>query len=308
MVRAAAAASAGEEVAPAAAAAATPNGSAGQAAKQAPPAGTLWGAISLITGASGATPLSLPLLHCSSLCGPALLACRVCKWQVHAARMPTCTCLPCFPNAGSTVGAGMLALPAVSAPAGIAPTSAALVGIWVLLTVDALLIAEVNLAARTARDAAAAAAADNGSGGAAPAGDVVTLRQMAEFSLGKAAGRGLTLVYLALAYSLLTAYATKAAEVSFAGGSLEMERWDGGSLGVACHVSPPLSQLRTHTTQQLNRLCAACFPPGAGLPCRWRSSAAPAGSSLCGRHWQPAVPGRHPHHRCHQPGGWWCCY
>lgn len=173
MVRAAAAASAGEEVAPAAAAAATPNnGSAGQAAKQAPPAGTLWGAISLITG--------------------------------------------------STVGAGMLALPAVSAPAGIAPTSAALVGIWVLLTLDALLIAEVNLAARTARDAAAAAAADNGSGGAAPAGDVVTLRQMAEFSLGKAAGRGLTLVYLALAYSLLTAYATKAAEVLdyLAGGGL----------------------------------------------------------------------------------------
>ncbi|PRW20529.1 tyrosine-specific transport -like [Chlorella sorokiniana] len=139
------------------------NDTAGPAAKQPAPSGTLWGAISLITG--------------------------------------------------STVGAGMLALPAVSAPAGIAPTSAALVGIWVLLTLDALLMAEVNLAARTARDAAAAAAADDGSSGATPAGDVITLRQMAEFSLGKAAGRGLTLVYLALAYSLLTAYATKAAEV-----------------------------------------------------------------------------------------------
>lgn len=155
----------------------------------------------------------------------------------HHAHLPATS--PCT-FAGSTVGAGMLALPAVSAPAGIAPTSAALVGIWVLLTLDALLIAEVNLAARTARDAAAAAA-DDGSGGAAPAGgDVVTLRQMAEFSLGKAAGRGLTLVYLALAYSLLTAYATKAAEVRYIRAILAGQRYAAlwAALSYACAWSP----------------------------------------------------------------------
>lgn len=46
-----------------------------------------------------------------------------------------------------------LALPAVSAPAGTLPTAAGLVGIHVLLTASALLIAEVNIAAREARDA-----------------------------------------------------------------------------------------------------------------------------------------------------------
>lgn len=164
----------------------------------------------------------------------------------------------------------MLALPAVSAPAGIVPTSAGLVAIWALLTLDALLIAEVNLAALAARSSGPTAHSPRSedAGAADTEGGIVTLRQMAEFSLGKA-GKGqdpswlcalrqrwaallpqagmlspptcfrrdpaccrgpswvlhtcpnalidcpaaLTLVYLALAYSLLTAYCTKAAEV-----------------------------------------------------------------------------------------------
>ncbi|KAL4427144.1 hypothetical protein ABPG77_001148 [Micractinium sp. CCAP 211/92] len=122
---------------------------------------------------------------------------------------------------GSTVGAGMLALPAVSAPAGIVPTSTGLVAIWALLTLDALLIAEVNLAALAARDSRLGSDNQSTAAGAPAEGGIVTLRQMAEFSLGKA-GKALTLVYLALAYSLLTAYCTKAAEVLdyFAGGGL----------------------------------------------------------------------------------------
>ena len=76
----------------------------------------------------------------------------------------------------------MLALPAVSAPAGILPTSLSLTAIWGLLTLDALLIAEVNLAARAARSSSS-----DGSGSGA--GGIVTLRQMAEFTLGKA-GKG----------------------------------------------------------------------------------------------------------------------
>ncbi|KAI3424069.1 hypothetical protein D9Q98_009432 [Chlorella vulgaris] len=126
---------------------------------------------------------------------------------------------------GSTVGAGMLALPAVTAPAGIVPTATSLTVIWGLLTLDALLIAEVNLAARAARDASRAEAALDAvgaaAGGSPSSGGIVTLRQMAEFTLGKA-GKGFTLVYLLLAYSLLTAYCTKAASVLdyFAGGGL----------------------------------------------------------------------------------------
>lgn len=94
---------------------------------------------------------------------------------------------------GSTVGAGMLALPAVTAPAGIVPTATSLTVIWGLLTLDALLIAEVNLAARAARDASRAEAALDAvgaaAGGSPSSGGIVTLRQMAEFTLGKA-GKG----------------------------------------------------------------------------------------------------------------------
>lgn len=83
----------------------------------------------------------------------------------------------------------MLALPAVSAPAGIVPTSAGLVAIWGLLTLDALLIAEVNLAALAARRSRSATDSQPSAGAAPAEGGIVTLRQMAEFSLGKA-GKG----------------------------------------------------------------------------------------------------------------------
>lgn len=72
---------------------------------------------------------------------------------------------------GSTVGAGMLALPAVTAPAGLVPTAASLCGCWVLLTLEALLIAEVNIAVHEER-------------GEADASSIITLRQMAESTLG----------------------------------------------------------------------------------------------------------------------------
>ena len=50
--------------------------------------------------------------------------------------------------AGSTVGAGILALPAVTAPAGFLPSAATMVAVWALLAAESLLLAEVNLAIR----------------------------------------------------------------------------------------------------------------------------------------------------------------
>jgi hypothetical protein len=72
---------------------------------------------------------------------------------------------------GSTVGAGMLALPEVTAPAGFYPTAAGLLATWALLTAEAMLMAEVNLAllARSKPE---------------DAGKIVTLRQMAQRTLG----------------------------------------------------------------------------------------------------------------------------
>ena len=66
----------------------------------------------------------------------------------------------------------MLALPEVTAPAGFGPTAVGLVGIWVLLAAEALLMAEVNL---TLLERAKPE----------DAGTIATLREMAERTLGK---------------------------------------------------------------------------------------------------------------------------
>jgi tyrosine-specific transport protein len=109
---------------------------------------------------------------------------------------------------GSTVGAGMLALPEVTAPAGFGPTAVGLVATWALLVAEALLMAEVNLELmRQAKPE--------------DAGKIVTLRKMAEQTLGKP-GKVVTLIYLLLSYCLLVAYLAKASEVLdyFAGHTL----------------------------------------------------------------------------------------
>ena len=49
---------------------------------------------------------------------------------------------------GSTVGAGILALPSIAAPAGFLPSAATMVACWVLLAAEALLLADINLAVR----------------------------------------------------------------------------------------------------------------------------------------------------------------
>lgn len=109
---------------------------------------------------------------------------------------------------GSTVGAGMLALPEVTAPAGFGPTAAGLIATWALLVAEALLMAEVNL------ELMKQAKPED-------AGKIVTLRKMAEQTLGKP-GKLVTIIYLLLSYCLLVAYLAKASEVLdyFAGHSL----------------------------------------------------------------------------------------
>jgi tyrosine-specific transport protein len=109
---------------------------------------------------------------------------------------------------GSTVGAGMLALPEVTAPAGFGPTAAGLIATWALLVAEALLMAEVNLELMKQANPE-------------DAGKIVTLRKMAEQTLGKP-GKLVTVIYLLLSYCLLVAYLAKASEVLdyFAGHTL----------------------------------------------------------------------------------------
>ncbi len=94
--------------------------------------------------------------------------------------------------AGTTVGAGILALPAVTLPSGVLPSTALLIGVWLYTVVSGLLVAEVALNGMryTGR-------ASNG------------LLVMVESTLGKLAARAAGGAYLFFHYALLIAYVSQ---------------------------------------------------------------------------------------------------
>jgi tyrosine-specific transport protein len=98
--------------------------------------------------------------------------------------------------AGTTVGAGILALPAVTLPAGIVPSSILLVAVWLYALVTGFLLVEVNLKT--------ICSLGNPSSG---------LLAMVECSLGKTAAKIASLAYLFLHYALLVAYVARGGEI-----------------------------------------------------------------------------------------------
>ena len=114
--------------------------------------------------------------------------------------------------AGTTVGAGILALPAKTLAAGIAPTGATLIGAWVYMAASGLLIAEVNVNTLCALER-----------------NAVSISTMTEETLGTAGSRVSSLAYVFIHYTLLVAYMLQ-------GGTLLLE------LGAQLHV-PALSAL-----------------------------------------------------------------
>lgn len=94
--------------------------------------------------------------------------------------------------AGTTVGAGILALPAVTLPSGILPSSILLLCIWGYTLIAGLLIAEVNINVLRA----------TGKPG-------VGLLAMIEHHFGKLGAQITTLAYLFLHYALLVAYVSE---------------------------------------------------------------------------------------------------
>jgi len=102
---------------------------------------------------------------------------------------------------GSTVGAGMLALPAATAGGGFVPSSGVMTITWGFLILEALLIAEVNLTIMKKQQVR----------GTPPA--MVTLRQMAAETLGHTGGKVTSYVYMFLSYTLLLAYIAKGSEL-----------------------------------------------------------------------------------------------
>lgn len=103
---------------------------------------------------------------------------------------------------GSSVGAGMLAMPAATAPAGFIPSAVVMTVSWVLLTLEALLLVEVNLAVAKGLKAKGEST-----------DSIVSLRSMAAETLGPAGAQLTSFVYLFMSYTLLVAFVSKAGEV-----------------------------------------------------------------------------------------------
>ncbi len=102
--------------------------------------------------------------------------------------------------AGTTVGAGILALPAFTIKAGFLPSSLSLTGAWLYMVTTGLLIAEVNLnlAGKSHR----------------PDGGLVSMARRTIGSTGAAATGG---AYLFLHYALLVAYIAQGGDILTSG-------------------------------------------------------------------------------------------
>lgn len=98
--------------------------------------------------------------------------------------------------AGTTVGAGILALPSVTRSAGFVPSAAAIGGGWVFMAATGLLLAEVHLQT----------ACELGSGG-------VSIFSIAERTLGRTGSRVASAAYLLIHYALLSAYISKSGTI-----------------------------------------------------------------------------------------------
>ena len=98
--------------------------------------------------------------------------------------------------AGTTVGAGILALPAVTLPSGVLPSTALLISVWLYTVLTGLLIAEVSL-----NGMRHSGRATNG------------LLAMVESTLGAMEARFAGGAYLFLHYALLIAYVSQGGEI-----------------------------------------------------------------------------------------------
>eukprot|EP00873_Tetraselmis_striata_P045068 jgi/Tetstr1/465332/TSEL_000869.t1 len=139
---------------------------------------------------------------------------------------------------GSSVGAGILALPSVAAPAGFVPVTGALLGCWALLTLEAIVMAEVNVRV-----------------GCQETGEyqATTLAEMTRATLGKTGGTAATAVYMLNSYTLLMAYICKGSEVvsALAGPGISQQQT---GLAFAATMCAMLYSGDTGTIDKINRL------------------------------------------------------
>ncbi|XP_052200165.1 uncharacterized protein LOC127806731 isoform X2 [Diospyros lotus] len=106
---------------------------------------------------------------------------------------------------GTSIGSGILALPQKTSPAGLLPSSITLITCWAFLLIEALLLVEINVGLLRKREKRAEE----------DELEVISIRTMAQETLGEWGGTLATVTYVFLGYTSMVAYASKSGEILY---------------------------------------------------------------------------------------------
>ncbi|XVF83244.1 hypothetical protein PTKIN_Ptkin16aG0119400 [Pterospermum kingtungense] len=106
---------------------------------------------------------------------------------------------------GTSIGSGILALPQKASPAGVLPSSISLIFCWAFLLIEALFLVEINVGLRMKMRKCE----EDGEL------EVISLRTMAQETLGDWGGNLATVTYVFLGYTSMVAYSSKSGEILF---------------------------------------------------------------------------------------------
>ncbi|GKB19744.1 tryptophan/tyrosine permease [Tanacetum coccineum] len=107
---------------------------------------------------------------------------------------------------GTSIGSGILALPMKTSPAGLLPSSISLTLCWGFLLIEALLLVEINVGLLKRKQKRMDDEIDL---------EVISIRTMAQETLGELGGTIATLTYVFLGYTSMIAYASKSGEIIY---------------------------------------------------------------------------------------------
>ncbi|KAE9592474.1 putative amino acid/polyamine transporter 2 [Lupinus albus] len=105
---------------------------------------------------------------------------------------------------GTCIGSGILALPEKAYPAGFLPSSISVIVCWFFLLIEALLLVEINVALMKKRGKKVKEDKEL---------EVISIRTMAQETLGNWGGTLATTAYVFLGYSSMVAYSSKSGEI-----------------------------------------------------------------------------------------------
>ncbi|XP_030450826.1 uncharacterized protein LOC115672964 isoform X2 [Syzygium oleosum] len=108
---------------------------------------------------------------------------------------------------GTSIGSGILALPKKASSAGLFPSSICMILCWAFLLVEALLLVEINVNMWKRKKKMKNGGEDEL--------EVISIRTMAQETLGKWGGGFATVTYVFLGYSSMVAYCSKSGEILF---------------------------------------------------------------------------------------------